>query len=702
MGSKKFRNYAEHGKWDFRGFNTKEYTHCFHIYPAMMIPQIARELINRYGVDGGLLFDPYCGTGTSLVEARLANMNSIGTDLNPTARMISRTKNQDYDLEILDQSISILMEEIGRYNTNQGPLYGSEFETYGPEPEFITWEKLQDWFPKQSISEISFALGKIRTIEDTAARWFLKVALSECLRLVSFQRNREFKLYRIPENKRSQFYIPLFPLLKKRIERNRLGLQAYMDDVDCQITVNVHPFNTVWDDGYHIFSSPDEMGGIDLVVTSPPYGDSGTTVAYAQFSWLTNVWLGLDDKAPGALDRELMGGRRSDIEKFDFKPIDGALEAIRVLDKKRATEVMNFYVEYRESIRNVAGQIKPGGHACYVVGNRTVKGQRLPTDQFTAWAFEQEGFEYITTYVREIPNKRMPSKNSPSNIEGQTASTMESEYIVVCQKNEIASIQAGICMSDNIDLDSNDSLLEFSKRFSSVLDMGWVPSHRSNNTGIGKTLEDLMDISENNLDEADIGDVEIKSQRALTSSKITLFTKKPTYPDDANKILRDRYGVQNPKHPDLNQMHASMFNHWNQTYEKWGMRLRPDNEKDRMYLEIKDLETGDLEDFECWYSYDVIREIIAKKMNILAYVSADSRTDDNGGEEFLYTKCEIYHGGTFERFLHLMNEGKIQYDIRIGSYKTPGKSYGRVHDHGSGFRISRAHLAELFEGQITL
>jgi hypothetical protein len=38
---------------------------------------------------------------------------------------------------------------------------------------------------------------------------------------------------------------------------------------------------------------------VNLVVTSPPYGDSGTTVAYAQFSWLSNSWLGLDDKPPG-------------------------------------------------------------------------------------------------------------------------------------------------------------------------------------------------------------------------------------------------------------------------------------------------------------------------------------------------------------------------------------------------------------------
>jgi hypothetical protein len=69
------------------------------------------------------------------------------------------------------------------------------------------------------------------------------------------------------------------------------------------------------------------------------------------------------------------------------------------------------------------------------VGNRIVKGTQLPTDEFTKWAFEKEGFEHITTYARDIPNKRMPSKNSPSNKAGVKLSTIVNEYIVVCRKN---------------------------------------------------------------------------------------------------------------------------------------------------------------------------------------------------------------------------------------------------------------------------
>jgi DNA modification methylase len=208
-------------------------------------------------------------------------------------------------------------------------------------------------------------------------------------------------------------------------------LEQYSVAVPRVTKVKICDFNTVHTNGRRHFS---DIPSVDLVVTSPPYGDSGTTVAYAQFSWMSNVWLGLDDRPPGALDREMMGGRKTSVESFGCPAMDSAISAIANVDEKRANEVMHFYHEYHQSIRNVAPHIKQGGHACFVVGNRIVKGTQLPTDQFTTWAFEQEGFEHITTYVRDIPNKRMPSRNSPTNKAGVTHSTMVHEFIVVCRK----------------------------------------------------------------------------------------------------------------------------------------------------------------------------------------------------------------------------------------------------------------------------
>ena len=86
-------------RWSFKEANTKEFTHCYHIYPAMMIPQIARTLIEEYKPKGrlDLILDPYMGSGTTLVEASLAGINSIGTDLNPLARLMGKVKTTHYN-----------------------------------------------------------------------------------------------------------------------------------------------------------------------------------------------------------------------------------------------------------------------------------------------------------------------------------------------------------------------------------------------------------------------------------------------------------------------------------------------------------------------------------------------------------------------------------------------------------------------------
>ena len=89
--------------WDFRESDTKEYTHCFHTYPAMMIPQIARKLLKKYGTEGGWILDPYCGTGTSLVEASLFGMHSVGCDINPLVRLIATAKSTPVCLSVLTE-----------------------------------------------------------------------------------------------------------------------------------------------------------------------------------------------------------------------------------------------------------------------------------------------------------------------------------------------------------------------------------------------------------------------------------------------------------------------------------------------------------------------------------------------------------------------------------------------------------------------
>ena len=172
---------------------------------------------------------------------------------------------------------------------------------------------------------------------------------------------------------------------------------------------------------------------VDIVITSPPYGDSRTTVAYGQYSRLSAAWLGL--KEPGKVDNKLMGGKKHrNIPVYPCASLNEAIGEISAKDKKRAFEVAAFYDDLLSSIGNVAKTIKPGGYACYVVANRRVKGVTLPTDDATESFFQEFGFRHIETFGRLIPNKRMPLRNSPTNEPGVVDTTMRKEFIVVMKK----------------------------------------------------------------------------------------------------------------------------------------------------------------------------------------------------------------------------------------------------------------------------
>lgn len=403
-------------RWDFRTVNTKEYTHCYHSYPAMMIPQVARELIELYAPKDRceFIFDPYMGSGTTLVEASLKKIKSVGTDINPLARMISLAKTTHFDTDKIDRYISTIQLFPFVYSSDK--VIDNNFDRISNHSY---------WYSEDVLLKLSFISQIIDTFDEDV-QLFFKVALSELVREVSFTRNGEFKRFRMSEDKIKNFNPDVFALFENKVYRNSCGLRQYNED-----TLNsslICDFNTV--DGIPHGIIPDNS--IDMIVTSPPYGDSHTTVAYGQFSRWANEWFGYENAKN--LDNLLMGGKKKVRKHFDIVSIKEELEEIERLDAKRYMEVVSFLNDYSNSIRNISPKIRVGGRICFVVGNRTVKGVQIPLDYFTAETFEKYGFEHEQTIVREIPNKRMPSKTSPTNRAGAKVSTMSNEYIVIMTK----------------------------------------------------------------------------------------------------------------------------------------------------------------------------------------------------------------------------------------------------------------------------
>lgn len=405
-------------RWNYKTANTKEFTHCFHAYPAMMIPQIARALIEEYSPKDKckLLFDPYCGSGTSLVEASLKGINSIGTDLNPLARFITKVKTTKYNEEHINNLFSEIQSKLIFYREEQ--VINTNFDRIS---------NYTYWYSKENLLKLSFISQTIDECGDYTD--FFNIALSEVVREVSFTRNSEFKRFRMKEEKIKAFKPDVFRLFEGKVLRNINGLKDY-NKIASDCRVKVCSFNPS-------ISIPDEIikdETVDIIVTSPPYGDSKTTVAYGQFSRWSNEWFGFENAQN--LDNLLMGGQKSKSVNFETSSIDNVLMQIKEIDISRYYEVISFLNDYNASIMNAANKVRVGGVVCYVVGNRNVKGVQIPLDYFTAEMFEKSGFKHKITIVREIPSKRMPSKTSPTNKSGIKVNTMSNEYIVIMQKQE--------------------------------------------------------------------------------------------------------------------------------------------------------------------------------------------------------------------------------------------------------------------------
>ena len=404
-------------KWNFKEHSMKELVHGLHPYPAMMMPLIARTMFQTYGKGKDtVFFDPYVGSGTTLVEAQYYGAKqAIGVDLNPLAILISRTKTEPIDLSEVDK----LIKEFDEYIDTTGPVEAPVFSIR------------DSWFNERSISELAKIRAFILAIKDEAVKDFFKVAFSETTRLASETRNGEFKLYRMSKASLAKFDPHPIEMFQEITRRNLQILKGI--DYKRETEIVLYAENTI-----DTINNHKELNeAVDLIITSPPYGDSHTTVAYGQFSRLSNEWLDIPEA--GSLDRRLLGGARKKDKIFDIPELDNAIIQIRENDKQfnrdRSWEVVAFYTDYLESLKTVAKTVKHGGVVVYVVGNRRVRNIELPLDVITYKMFEKMGFTHIETHVRDILNKRMPSKASPSNEAGEQIPTMTAEYIVVMKKN---------------------------------------------------------------------------------------------------------------------------------------------------------------------------------------------------------------------------------------------------------------------------
>jgi hypothetical protein len=400
-------------KYDFIGQSYATVYPNLHKYPATMLPQIGIEVFKELDIKSGKLLDPYCGSGSSFasgLECGLTEMH--GFDINPLAVLISKAR-------FTKVSVNKIIETKRELRNNIYEFLKDEKNVDTLKRPQIT--NIDFWFSKQVINNLIVIKHFIEQIQNENVRRFFLIPFSETVRECSYTRNNEFKLFRMKSEDLLHFNPDVIGVYLKKLEDTIfLYSNFYSPKLGEKINVNVQ---------YSTFQPKDEY--FDVVLTSPPYGDSRTTVAYGQFSTLSNEWLGIDYARK--IDGMLMGGVKPK-QNIQNGMIADYISEINKIDNKRALDVSAFYNDLDFSIKRVAKSVRRGGKSIYVVGNRTVKNVQLPTDQFIAEKFEQNGFRHLTTYKRALSNNSMPSKNSPTNKAGKTVNTMLWEYVVMCEK----------------------------------------------------------------------------------------------------------------------------------------------------------------------------------------------------------------------------------------------------------------------------
>jgi len=404
--------------WDYRGEKIKTYTHGIHTYPAMFIPQVAKRLLENYSKPGETICDIFCGSGTALVESKLLKINAYGIDLNPLAIFLAKAKTTPINPLALTNEYFKLLSEIER-------IKDIEIE----KPNF---NNIDFWFKEKVVTQLAKIKKAILKIKDEAIRNYFIVSFSETVRLSSNTKNGEFKLIRMKKEKLENYSPDVLGIFKKKTEANIKGMTDFYKDVDKEKWTKI-----IYGDSSKTNGIKDSS--IDCIITSPPYGDSRTTVAYGQFSRLSAQWIDIfeDPNKASGVDNELLGGKATKTLEHSLNSsyLKDSLYKIAKIDGKRAKDVLNFYIGLNDCLKQAYKILKPKKYFCMVIGNRLVKQVRIPTDFIIAELGEKIGFTCEDVFVRNIPGKRMPNKNSPTNIVGALEETMNRESIVILRKN---------------------------------------------------------------------------------------------------------------------------------------------------------------------------------------------------------------------------------------------------------------------------
>lgn len=288
-----------------------------HTYPAKAVPEMVNDLISKVMSINSIktVLDPFVGSGTTALEAKYLGLDFWGSDLNPLAILLSKTKTLTIDNTYYTKSrLNDFIEKVKKD-------YSSTYLV-----PVCNFERIRYWFKEDNIKELEYIKLKINQflkntykINREMYALILLTAFSSTIRRVSLTRNSEFKLYRMSPNDIERFSVNALDEFSDAITNLLNMLVVANNSYEKRANSSIYMENAK---SLHYLKS----NSIDMVITSPPYGDSKTTVAYGEFSRLSIQWMGdlLKKYVDIAVtdyncDDRLLGGKKSEWDLKDEK-----------------------------------------------------------------------------------------------------------------------------------------------------------------------------------------------------------------------------------------------------------------------------------------------------------------------------------------------------------------------------------------------
>jgi SAM-dependent methyltransferase len=290
---------------------TMAHVHGFHSYPARLHPTTARRLLEGFSPADGRVLDPFCGSGTVLVEARQLGRHAFGIDANPLAVELCTLKcrgaSADFLQELLEAAAKVTAHADARRLAKSGPT-----QRYGAADREV--------YDAHVLLELDGLRDSISKIKSDEVRRALLLVLSAALTKVS-KRQGDTAPRTAPKRLAGGFTIRFFETkakdLAKRVAEFTALLPPSAPAAKCA-TGDARDLSMI------------TPGSLDLIVSSPPYPG---VYDYFDHHELRLRWLGLDDRQFEATEigarRRLSGiGFQSAVERWEAE-FGACLDAFR-------------------------------------------------------------------------------------------------------------------------------------------------------------------------------------------------------------------------------------------------------------------------------------------------------------------------------------------------------------------------------------